>query len=69
MPDPSPKTTGSLRVKVTPEQVGAIEAFQAKEKIATREEAVRVLLEIAVDTISATGNRFWDRRPKSAGAA
>jgi hypothetical protein len=58
------KAPQSIKVTISAEQASAIEAFQAKEKIATQKEAVRMLLEIGVDTVSQTGNRFWDSRPE-----
>jgi hypothetical protein len=41
----------------------SIEAFRSAEGLVGTAEAVRLLVEIGVDTVSARGRRFWDSKP------
>ena len=54
--------TATVEGGVAPEMFGAIDRFQAQEKLSSRAEAVRLLLEIALDTVAESGDRFWDKR-------
>ncbi len=59
----------SVAVRLTNLQIGLVDAFQRIEKLATREAAVELLVEIALDVVNGSGRRFWDRSPKPTGAA
>jgi hypothetical protein len=38
-----------------------IEAFQHKESLPSRARAIELLLDIAIETVTGTGRRFWDK--------
>ena len=48
---------------LTPVQVAHLDAFQAEQGLATRAEAFNLLIEIAIDVVTGTGDRFWDVKP------
>ena len=48
---------------LTPIQVAHLDAFQAEQGLSTRAEALNLLIEIAIDVVTGTGDRFWDVRP------
>ena len=50
---------------LTPIQVAYLDAFQTEQGLTTRAEALNLLIEIAIDTVTGTGDRFWDVRPGS----
>jgi hypothetical protein len=49
-----------LHVTVTAEQAALIDAFQQVEQLESRAKTVALLLEIALETVSGKGRRFWD---------
>ena len=51
---------------MTAEMIASIDTFCADEKLNSRAEAVLLLVEIGLDTVSQKGNRFWDRPPLDA---
>jgi hypothetical protein len=53
-----------LPVRVSKSEAAAIDQFQVAEKLGTRAEAIRLLIEIGLDTVSKTGRRFWDKSPE-----
>ena len=53
-----------LEVTLKGQQLKLIEEFQRSERLLSREAAVSLLLEIALEAVTGTGDRFWD---KSAG--
>ena len=42
-------------------QLAMLEAFQRKERLSSRSEALALLMEIALDVVTAQGRRFWDQ--------
>ena len=48
---------------VPADMVAAIDAFRAEEKMNSRAEALLLLVEIGLDTVSQRGKRFWDKSP------
>jgi len=42
-------------------QAALIDAFQAEQGISSRTEAIRLLLDIALESVTGRGRRFWDR--------
>ena len=52
-----------LQLRVSQPQATAVEDFRVTEGLVSRAEAVRLLLEIGLDTISKQGRRFWDKKP------
>jgi hypothetical protein len=42
----------------------AVEQFRSDEDLAFTAEALRLLIEIALETVSAKGQRFWDKKPR-----
>jgi hypothetical protein len=52
-----------LHARVSKSEAAAIEQFRIAERLPTQAEAVRLLVEIGLDTVSKQGHRFWDRKP------
>jgi hypothetical protein len=50
-----------VQIKLTPAQAEMVDAFQTKEHLASRAEAVQLLLDIALETVTGSGRRFWDK--------
>lgn len=50
-----------LPVLVSKSEAAAIEEFRLSEQLESRAEAIRLLLEIALDAVNQGGNRFWDK--------
>ncbi len=50
----------SLEVMLTPGQIALLDDFQKAERLLSRASALKLLLEIAFETVTSTGNRFWD---------
>ncbi len=46
-------------------QIDAVEAFRVREGLPSRAEALRLLLDIALDSVTKSGRRFWDRSDAS----
>jgi hypothetical protein len=55
--------TTLVSARVSPTVVRAIAEFRDAEGLTSQSDAVRLLIEIALDTISNQGNRFWDKSP------
>ena len=52
-----------LHARISKSEAAAIEQFRIAESLPTQAEAVRLLIEIGLDTVSKQGRRFWDRKP------
>jgi hypothetical protein len=52
-----------LHVRVPAPVASAIEAFRDAEGLSSTAEALRLLVEIGLDTVSTHGRRFWDKTP------
>jgi hypothetical protein len=50
-----------VEILLTPGQVALLDDFQRTEGLPSQEAALKLLLEIAFETVTSTGNRFWDR--------
>jgi len=50
-----------MQITLTATQSAMIEAFQRKEGMASRAAAVQLLLDIALETVTSSGRRFWDK--------
>ena len=49
------------RVLLTAAQLALIDSFQTKAALRSREDAIRLLLDIALESVTGRGRRFWDR--------
>jgi hypothetical protein len=49
-----------VNVTITAEQAALIDAFQGVEQLESRARTIALLLEIALETVSGKGRRFWD---------
>jgi hypothetical protein len=54
-------TNTRVEFELTPEQVAIIDAFQHKESLPSRAKTIELLLDIAIETVTGTGRRFWDK--------
>ncbi len=50
-----------LQITATADQLATIAEFEHAEGL-TRPDALRLLLAIALESVTSGGNRFWDRR-------
>src|SRR3954452_6592244 len=50
-----------LQFGVNIAQLDMIDGFQHAKGLASREAAIRLLLDIALETVTGTGRRFWDK--------
>ena len=50
-----------VQITVTAAQLELLDEFQKRENLPSRAEALSLLLEIALDTVTTSGRRFWDR--------
>jgi hypothetical protein len=50
-----------LAVTLSAAHLGNLERFQETSGIASRDAALALLLDIAFESVTATGRRFWDR--------
>ena len=57
-------TTNRLEITLQSHQLKQLKNFQRSERLLSPEAALNLLLEIALEVVTATGDRFWD---KSAG--
>ena len=53
--------TPRIHVTVTSDQAAMINAFQRATGLASRADAVRLLLDVAGETMTGRGIRLWDR--------
>ena len=63
--------TLSLVDALSPIHLAQIDTFQTAQNLGTRAEALSLLLDIAIEVVTDTGDRFWDykpRRPRRIGA-
>ena len=51
-----------VKIMLTPGQIGLLADFQRAEGLPSQEATLKLLLEIAFETVTSTGNRFWDKR-------
>ncbi len=56
-----------VNVSVTDAQLVAIDHFRDDRQLPSREAAVRWLIDIALESVTGSGRRFWDR-PLSSGS-
>ncbi len=49
------------QITLTASQAAMIDAFQAKEELPSRADAIQLLLDIALETVTGRGRRFWDK--------
>lgn len=52
-----------LHLRVSDADFAAVERFRSDEGLSSTADALRLLIEIGLETVSAKGQRFWDRRP------
>jgi hypothetical protein len=52
-----------LHLRVSDADFAAIERFRSEEALSSTADALRLLIEIALETVSAKGHRFWDKKP------
>jgi hypothetical protein len=50
-----------MQISVSASQAKMIEEFQKKESLPTRTMAIELLLDIALETVTSSGRRFWDK--------
>ena len=60
-------TSTRLEVTLQRQQIKLIEEFQRSERLLSRDAALGLLLEIALEVVTGTGDRFWDRSPSRSG--
>ena len=59
--------TLSLAEALSPIHLAQVDAFQKAQNLGSRAEALRLLLDIAIEVVTDTGDRFWDQRPRRPG--
>ncbi len=52
-----------LHLRVSDADFAAIDRFRSDEGLSSTADALRLLIEIALETVSAKGRRFWDKKP------
>ena len=62
-------TTIPIQFDVLAPQLELIERFQRENGLASRQDAVVLLLDIALEAVTGKGRRFWDRPLTDAGGA
>ena len=60
-------TSTRLELTLQEQQIKLIEEFQRSERLLSREAALGLLLEIALEVVTGTGDRFWDTSPPRSG--
>ena len=60
-------TSTRLEVALHSQQLKFLEHFQRSEGLPSREAALSLLLEIALEVVTGTGDRFWDKTAPSPG--
>ena len=58
---PDQSLPSRLQIDLTPTQAAALDDFQRTEKLQSRVEALGLLLEIGIETVTSSGQRFWDK--------
>ena len=56
-------TSTRLEVALQSQQLKLLDEFQRSERLLSREAALRLLLEIALEVVTGAGDRFWDKSP------
>ncbi len=52
----------SLLVNVSAAQLEAVDRFQQEKGLPSRDGALALLLDIALEAVTGRGRRFWDKR-------
>ena len=50
-----------LQIELTPTQLATLDEFQRTENLPSRTATLNLLLEIAFETVTSAGQRFWDK--------
>ena len=56
-----------LEVTLQTQHFKLLEDFQRSERLLSREAALNLLVEIALDVVTGTGDRFWDKWARVSG--
>lgn len=59
--DPTQLQTGQLQIELSAAQLAMVDDFQRQAGLPSREAAVVFLLDIALEAVTSTGRRFWDK--------
>ena len=51
-----------IEIMLSSGQIALLDDFQRAEGLPSQEATLKLLLEIAFETVTSTGNRFWDKR-------
>ena len=54
-------TPTRLEVTLNDQQLVLLDEFKRVEKLSSREATLSLLLEIALEVVTGTGDRFWDK--------
>ena len=52
-----------FEITLSPGQVALLEEFRRAEGLPSQAAALALLLDIALETVTGPGDRFWDRAP------